>query len=568
MKQIKVKPVQVESLRVSPILVTSTSVESIHVSGESGEIVDTRPMWIEVNRVVQSEECQKNYQNENTGTLVTWYAVTYENQNENSSTYGNTKVEYLRVDTYDTTACPLFVEPEIYSNAAVDYDGNYYDAVIVGDQVWLTSNLKATHCSDGTALTKRNVGYKVSGGGSWATGYLKNDDCVYYGPNTFVEHGAIENWMVPKYSDFSALVQNSNITVKDITSDSGWQSNYVVGSPGNHQEENNTTLLNFQPFGVYAALSGDVIFMGEICQLLCSDPAISDGRKVGLIASNSTTMHSDYVREHLCTVRLIYDGTVEQFLASYRDLTVPDRGLYPNAVQDYDGNYYDAVILGNQVWLGSNLRTTHYADGTEVNSNDYTTPMEDENTVADISKYGLLYNFNAVMNGASSSHTVPSGVQGIAPNGWHIPSHDEILVMTSWVGLQNDFAYNAPSNIAKALASKEGWFSSGGYIAGSPGSIPSENNATQLNVYPNYNDAPVPLVSYGARLITCTQQDTYSGDDDYLRYYRFGFSFNYATCSLNAAYGYLSIPCGVRCLYNGTVSEFLENYVDLNPSNS
>lgn len=71
MKQIKVKPIQVEPIHVSPVLVTSTRVESIRVSGESGggAIVDTRPMWVEVNRVVQSEECQKNNQNENTGTL-------------------------------------------------------------------------------------------------------------------------------------------------------------------------------------------------------------------------------------------------------------------------------------------------------------------------------------------------------------------------------------------------------------------------------------------------------------------------------------------------------------------
>lgn len=50
MKQIKVKPIQVEPIHVSPVLVTSTSIGSIYVSGESGEIVNTRPMWVEVDR--------------------------------------------------------------------------------------------------------------------------------------------------------------------------------------------------------------------------------------------------------------------------------------------------------------------------------------------------------------------------------------------------------------------------------------------------------------------------------------------------------------------------------------
>ena len=38
-------------------------------------------------------------------------------------------------------------------------------------------------------------------------------------------------------------------------------------------------------------------------------------------------------------------------------------GLIQNAVQDYDGNTYNAVKLGKQVWMASNLRTTHYAGG-------------------------------------------------------------------------------------------------------------------------------------------------------------------------------------------------------------
>ena len=37
--------------------------------------------------------------------------------------------------------------------------------------------------------------------------------------------------------------------------------------------------------------------------------------------------------------------------------------IIPNAVTDYDGNSYDAVRIGEQVWMASNLRTTHYLKG-------------------------------------------------------------------------------------------------------------------------------------------------------------------------------------------------------------
>jgi hypothetical protein len=39
--------------------------------------------------------------------------------------------------------------------------------------------------------------------------------------------------------------------------------------------------------------------------------------------------------------------------------------------------------------------------------------------------YGVLYNWPAAMNGAASSSLNPSGVKGICPNGWHLPSDAE-----------------------------------------------------------------------------------------------------------------------------------------------
>ena len=41
-------------------------------------------------------------------------------------------------------------------------------------------------------------------------------------------------------------------------------------------------------------------------------------------------------------------------------------GIIRFAVKDYDGNIYDAIRLGEQVWLATNLRTTHYADGDAI----------------------------------------------------------------------------------------------------------------------------------------------------------------------------------------------------------
>ena len=47
------------------------------------------------------------------------------------------------------------------------------------------------------------------------------------------------------------------------------------------------------------------------------------------------------------------------------EAALPD-GTFLTPVQDFDGNYYQVVKIGNQAWLAQNLRTTHYADGTPI----------------------------------------------------------------------------------------------------------------------------------------------------------------------------------------------------------
>lgn len=111
-------------------------------------------------------------------------------------------------------------------------------------------------------------------------------------------------------------------------------------------------------------------------------------------------------------------------------------------VTDYDGNNYKTVQIGNQCWMKENLKTIHYAngiplvDGTGVPTIDITTKYwfnyNDDPAIAKV--YGKLYAWAAVMNGQATSNEVPSGVQGVCPNGWHVPGKAEFEILIDYLG--------------------------------------------------------------------------------------------------------------------------------------
>ena len=160
-------------------------------------------------------------------------------------------------------------------------------------------------------------------------------------------------------------------------------------------------------------------------------------------------------------------------------------------VIDIDGNVYNTVQIGQQCWTRENLRTTHYADGTAIlvgNSNasyvepyyyDYSThslPLETR---------GYLYNWPAAMHGSSSSSANPSGVQGLCPTGWHLPSDEEWSQLIDYVSGESEYTCSGIIgyiDIAKALASETGWYIS--INTCEVGNDPTSNNATGFSAVP------------------------------------------------------------------------------------
>ena len=156
----------------------------------------------------------------------------------------------------------------------------------------------------------------------------------------------------------------------------------------------------------------------------------------------------------------VYSLYLLQTKTSYK---VEDAKDEATTVKDIDGNVYKIVKIGNQVWMAENLRTTHYANGESIplgtnHSNEMPYRYVPAGNNSNVCDHGYLYNWPAVMHGSRSSRRNPSGVQGICPDGWHVPSDAEWTELTDYVGSRSEYSCCGNDNyIAKALSATKGW---------------------------------------------------------------------------------------------------------------
>ena len=221
-----------------------------------------------------------------------------------------------------------------------------------------------------------------------------------------------------------------------------------------------------------------------------------------------------------------------------------------STLTDYEGNVYATVQIGNQCWMRDNLRTTHYADGTAIPlDSSYTNSAEPcyydySSSAIPLTQRGYLYNWPAVMRGASSSNTNPSGVQGICPTGWHVPSDAEWTQLTDYVSSQSEYlCSNNTENIAKALSSTTDWSSSSSTCA--VGNNMDLNNTTGFSAMPAGYRYNLGFTNSGKYAYFWSSTEASLGNSWYRSFY-----YNYAYVYRNN-YG-KHLGYSVRCLRDTT----------------
>jgi len=182
--------------------------------------------------------------------------------------------------------------------------------------------------------------------------------------------------------------------------------------------------------GNVTAQGSSAVTARGVCWNTSSNPTTSDahttnGSGTGSFTSNITGLTANtpyYVRAYAMNST----GTAYGNQVSFT--TQQGSG---GTVTDIDGNVYNTITIGTQVWMVENLKVTHYRNGVSIPNvtdgtewgNLTTGAYCNYNNDANISTtYGRLYNWYAVDDS-----------RNIAPMGWHVPTNPELTTLIEYL---------------------------------------------------------------------------------------------------------------------------------------
>ena len=139
-----------------------------------------------------------------------------------------------------------------------------------------------------------------------------------------------------------------------------------------------------------------------------------------MLYNNSNVYRGDYNKEFGFSVRCVKDYTGIE----------PNGTIMPNDYTDGDGNKYDAVVIGEQLWTVKNLHTTKYQNGTNIPN------VTDNNTWAGLTTgaycwYDNDYNNWGVHYGALYNWYAMDGL--VDNNGYRVPSDSDWTQLTDYL---------------------------------------------------------------------------------------------------------------------------------------
>ncbi len=147
---------------------------------------------------------------------------------------------------------------------------------------------------------------------------------------------------------------------------------------------------------------------------------------------------------------------------------------FSTILTDIEGNNYNVVNIGSQIWMQENLKTSRYNNGNLIVTT-FSPALDISNEVnpkyqwdSNIAGYGRFYTYYAATDD-----------RGVCPTGWHVPTDAEWTDFTDFVS-NNGYGWKGnAANIAKSLAATSGWVND--TVAANIGNDQGKNNSTGFN---------------------------------------------------------------------------------------
>ncbi len=153
-------------------------------------------------------------------------------------------------------------------------------------------------------------------------------------------------------------------------------------------------------------------------------------------------------------------------------------------IADIDGNIYNTITIGTQVWMKENLKVTRYNDGIAI-------PLVTDNTAwYNLTKPGYCWykndkaTYGATYGALYNGYTVITNK--LCPTGWHVPSDAEWTTLEYYL-IANGYNYDniiLGNKFAKSLASTSNWTLSTNIGAVGNNDFTTKRNVTGFSALP------------------------------------------------------------------------------------
>jgi len=269
----------------------------------------------------------------------------------------------------------------------------------------------------GAAVTTRGVCWGTSSG-PLATGLHTSDGT---GSGTFISNitglSPSTTYYVRAYATNSAGTSYGN--------ERSFTTNPVQVPSVTTASITNVTLITAVSGGNITDDNGAAVIEKGVCWNTSGTPTTSDlhtsnGTGTGIFSSNMTGLTA---------------GTVYYVRAYARNSAGTGYGnqlRFSTSASDTDGNIYPTVVIGTQLWMQTDLKTTRLNDNASIpNIQDNglwsaaTSPAYSwfGNNPSYGNTYGILYNW----------YTVETGK--LCPSGWHVPTDSEFKTLEMYIGM-------------------------------------------------------------------------------------------------------------------------------------